>query len=78
LGFEVAKKGGTCGAVLNAANESAVELFLQGKIRLTEIAKICRSILNHHTYSENPNLEELICQDRWARDEVARWKPITC
>jgi 1-deoxy-D-xylulose 5-phosphate reductoisomerase len=65
LGFEVAKSGGTCGAVLNAANEAAVELFLEGKIRLTEIAKICGTILHHHTFSPHPTLEELLRQDRW-------------
>lgn len=78
LGFEVAKSGGTCGAVLNAANEAAVELFLEGKIRLTEIAKICGKILHHHTFSPHPTLEELLRQDRWARDEVTRWAQTTC
>lgn len=78
LGFEVAKSGGTCGAVLNAANEAAVELFLEGKIRLTEIAKICGTILHHHTFSPHPTLEELLRQDRWARDEVTRWAQTTC
>jgi len=78
LGFEVAKSGGTCGAVLNAANEAAVELFLEGKIRLTEIAKICGTILHNHTFSPHPTLEELLRQDRWARDEVTRWTQTTC
>ncbi|MEZ6077632.1 MAG: hypothetical protein R3C56_18785 [Pirellulaceae bacterium] len=33
LGWEVAERGGSCGAVVNAANEAAVELFLQGEIK---------------------------------------------
>jgi len=73
LGFEVAKKGGSCGAVLNAANEASVELFLQGKIRLTDIATICRTVLDQHHYSPSPSLAELLQLDRWARSEVLRW-----
>lgn len=73
LGFEVAEKGGTCGAVLNAANEACVELFLERKIRLTDIAKICRIVLNEHHYSPSPDLAELLKLDRWSREEVHRW-----
>lgn len=78
LGFEVARRGGTCGAVLNAANEAAVELFLNHRIRLTEIATICRTILDHHHYSPSPDLDELLRLDRWSRDEVSRWIKISC
>lgn len=78
LGFEVARRGGTCGAVLNAANEAAVELFLQSKVRLTDIAKVCRSVLQHHDFATNPSLAELLRQDRWARDEVMRWNKSLC
>jgi len=78
LGFEVARRGGTCGAVLNAANEAAVDLFLQSKIRLTDIAKICRSVLHHHDFASTPNLDELLRQDRWARAEVMRWNNSLC
>lgn len=78
LGFEVALRGGTCGAVLNAANEAAVELFLNHKIRLTEIAMICGSVLRNHDYSSSPSLDELMRLDRWAREEVFRWKKIPC
>ncbi|MFM8262723.1 MAG: 1-deoxy-D-xylulose-5-phosphate reductoisomerase [Pirellula sp.] len=78
LGFEVARRGGTCGAVLNAANEAAVELFLQSKIRLTDIAKVCRSVLQHHDFATSPSLAELLRQDRWARAEVLRWNKSLC
>jgi 1-deoxy-D-xylulose-5-phosphate reductoisomerase len=73
LGFEVASRGGSCGAVLNAANEACVELFLERRIRLTDIAKICKSILHHHHYSPSPSLSELLELDRWSRLEVQRW-----
>ena len=78
LGFEVARRGGTCGAVLNAANEVAVELFLQGKVRLTEIATVCRSVLAHHDFSPSPTLDELMRLDQWSRNEVSRWIKVTC
>lgn len=73
LGYEVAAKGGSCGAVLNAANEACVELFLDRKIKLTDIAKICRSVLNHHHFSPSPSLTELLQLDRWSRNEVQNW-----
>lgn len=73
LGFEVASRGGSCGAVLNAANEACVALFLERRIRLTDIAKICKSILHHHHYSPSPSLSELLELDRWSRLEVQRW-----
>jgi 1-deoxy-D-xylulose-5-phosphate reductoisomerase len=74
LGFEVARRGGTCGAVLNAANEAAVGLFLRGELRFLNIPRACRDILNHHHYSARPSLAELGSIDRWARQEVLRWK----
>lgn len=73
LGYEVARRGGTCGAVLNAANEAAVRRFLAGDLRFLDIARACKAILDHHHYSARPTLAELIAIDRWARQEVSRW-----
>jgi 1-deoxy-D-xylulose-5-phosphate reductoisomerase len=73
LGWEVARRGGSCGAVVNAANEAAVEHFLAGHIKFTEIVEGCRRILDEHHYDPNPNLEELLRLDRWAREEIDRW-----
>jgi 1-deoxy-D-xylulose-5-phosphate reductoisomerase len=73
LGYEVARRGGTCGAALNAANEAAVNRFLAGKLRFLDISRVCREVLAHHDYSPRPTLEELIRVDRWARQEVSRW-----
>jgi len=73
LGFEVARRGGTCGAVLNAANEAAVGLFLEGELSFLDIPHVCREVLEHHNYSERPSLSELNALDRWARQEVLRW-----
>jgi 1-deoxy-D-xylulose-5-phosphate reductoisomerase len=73
LGYEVARRGGTCGAVLNAANEAAVGRFLAGELRFLDIPRACRDVLAHHAYSARPTLAELASLDRWARQEVARW-----
>jgi 1-deoxy-D-xylulose-5-phosphate reductoisomerase len=75
LGYEVARSGGTCGAVLNAANEAAVTRFLAGELPFLDIPRVCRDILAHHHFSARPTMSELVAVDRWARQEVGRWKP---
>ncbi|MGD9856736.1 MAG: 1-deoxy-D-xylulose-5-phosphate reductoisomerase [Planctomycetaceae bacterium] len=74
LGFEVARRGGTSGAVLNAANEAAVARFLDGNLSFVDIPRVCRDILNSHDYDPNPTLDELFRQDGWARQETMQWK----
>jgi 1-deoxy-D-xylulose-5-phosphate reductoisomerase len=61
--------------VLNAANEAAVGRFLAGELRFLDIARACRAALESHHYSARPTLDELHAVDRWARQEVSRWKP---
>lgn len=73
LGYEVARKGGTCGAVLNAANEAAVGRFLEGGLRFLDIPRAVRAALDQHHYSVRPSPAELVGLDRWARQEVVRW-----
>jgi 1-deoxy-D-xylulose-5-phosphate reductoisomerase len=73
LGHDVARAGGTSGAVLNGANEAAVEAFLGGELHFTEIVPACRSVLDSHNFDPSPTLDRLIELDRWARQEVARW-----
>lgn len=73
LGHEVARDGGTAGAVLNAANEAAVEGFLKGELAFAEIVPACRSVLEQHHFESRPTLERLFELDAWARKEVGRW-----
>ncbi len=73
LGFEVADQGGTAGAVLNAANETAVERFLDGRLEFNDIPRLCRGVLDNHNFSRSPDLAELLRQDRWARTEAEQW-----
>ncbi|UCG15856.1 MAG: 1-deoxy-D-xylulose-5-phosphate reductoisomerase [Phycisphaerales bacterium] len=70
LGHETARRGGTAGAVLNAANESAVELFRAGEIRFPEIVQVTEQALGRHSFLADPSLQDLLAADRWARNEV--------
>lgn len=72
LGYEVAERGGTCGAVLNAANEAAVELFRNGVIPYPDIAHHTKRTLDRHEFEASPSFEDLLKADQWARQEVTR------
>ncbi len=72
LAYDSLRKGGTAPAVLNAANEVAVELFLKGKLEFLRIFEVLGSILGSHVPQAEPNLEAIYEADRWARDEVRK------
>jgi 1-deoxy-D-xylulose-5-phosphate reductoisomerase len=74
LGFEVARRGGTAGSVLNAANEVAVSRFLDRELSFCDIPRACRAILEAHDFDPSPTLAELFRQDNWAREEMRLWK----
>lgn len=71
MGFEAARAGGTAGAVLNAANEAAVEAFRQRRIPFGRIVELTRRVLDRHTVQGSPDLGALLEADQWARREVA-------
>ena len=73
LGLETASRGGTAGAVLNAANEAAVERFLNGTLRFDQIVLAIQNILEAHHFDPSPDLTELKKWDRWAREEMKQW-----
>ncbi|HBO45171.1 MAG TPA: 1-deoxy-D-xylulose-5-phosphate reductoisomerase, partial [Planctomycetaceae bacterium] len=73
LGLEVARRGGTTGAVLNGANEAAVAAFLGGRLGFARIVPAVRAALDNHDFDPHPDLERLLAIDRWAREEVLRW-----
>ena len=73
IGFDVIRYGGTSGAVVNAANEVANELFRMGKIPFGQIVKRTRRTLDSHMRSNfiaRPTLQQLLAADAWSRDEV--------
>ncbi len=57
-------------AVLNAANEVAVELFLNSAIGFHEISQIIESVMDAHTAQPASSLEPVIRSDAWAREEA--------
>ncbi|MEI6034055.1 MAG: 1-deoxy-D-xylulose-5-phosphate reductoisomerase [Verrucomicrobiae bacterium] len=64
--------GGTLPAVLNAANEVAVEAFLNRQIRFPQIWEIVARTMGESPHSEHPDLEGLIAADRAARELASR------
>jgi 1-deoxy-D-xylulose-5-phosphate reductoisomerase len=72
LAFEASRRGGTYPAVLSAADEVAVDRFLKGQIRFTDIPKIISKALDEHRGVSKPSLDEILAADAWARKAAAR------
>ncbi|MFA6989331.1 MAG: 1-deoxy-D-xylulose-5-phosphate reductoisomerase [Candidatus Gastranaerophilaceae bacterium] len=70
LAYEAGKKGGLYPAVLNASNEEAVYAFLEGKIKLTEIAPIVEKALENCENIKIPDIEDIMMADIKAREYV--------
>jgi 1-deoxy-D-xylulose-5-phosphate reductoisomerase len=73
LGYEVIRLGGTSGAVVNAANEIANEMFRAGNIRFGEIVQRVEAVLSRHKaagFIAQPTLDDLLAADAWARKEA--------
>ncbi len=60
LAYEAATCGGSMPTVFNAANELAVALFLNNKIKFLEIYDLIQKAMEHHKRIENPNVEEIL------------------
>ncbi len=72
IAYEVLQAGGEYPALYNAANEEAVYLFLDGKIRFTDIPEIIKRVIDTNPGFGSNSLEELLKADRWARDQVKK------
>ncbi|MFA4858372.1 MAG: 1-deoxy-D-xylulose-5-phosphate reductoisomerase [Candidatus Margulisiibacteriota bacterium] len=71
LAYEAGKAGGTAGAVLNAANEVAVQQFLNKKITFPQIPAKIKAALEKHQNKTTPSLNDLLAADQWARETIA-------
>lgn len=71
LAYAAGRRGGTMPAVLNAANEQAVELFLNGKISFVQIPQLIEMACDRHNCVTQPGLDDIIAADTWARQSVA-------
>lgn len=67
LAYSAIKTGGTMPAVLNAANEIAVEAFLKGKIGFMDIPNIIKNTMGAYTVKYNYSIDELLQSDEWGR-----------
>jgi len=67
IAYSALRKGGTAPAVLNASNEVAVQAFLDGRIRLNEIALINASLVDEHVPKSAGSLDLVLEADRAAR-----------
>jgi 1-deoxy-D-xylulose-5-phosphate reductoisomerase len=72
VAIEAGRKGGTYPTVLSSADEIAVELFLSGRIRFTDIARLVERALQQHKPVAQPTLEEILAVDTWAREKVSQ------
>ncbi|MDQ6787640.1 MAG: 1-deoxy-D-xylulose-5-phosphate reductoisomerase [Acidobacteriota bacterium] len=68
LAYKALKTGGTLPAAMNAANEIAVQAFLDDKIHLSDIPKIIESVMNNHKTTLAENLQVILAANNWARD----------
>ena len=67
LALEAGRRGGTCPAVLSAAAEVAVELFLDRRIGFADIPRLVEEALEQHRSIADPSLDDIIAADEWAR-----------
>jgi 1-deoxy-D-xylulose-5-phosphate reductoisomerase len=67
LAIEAGRAGGTCPAVLSAADEVAVQAFLERRIRFTDIPGLVDAVLQKHESCQSPGLDDILQSDTWAR-----------
>ncbi|OPG15651.1 1-deoxy-D-xylulose-5-phosphate reductoisomerase [Ferroacidibacillus organovorans] len=72
LAMQCGKMGGTIPAVMNAANEVAAHAFLRGELAYLKIIEMVSAVVEAHTPTYNPTLEEILDADRLARDETEK------
>ena len=72
LAYRVGRRGGTLPAVMSAANEVAVNLFLGGKISFNSIYSIVEEVVGRHSVIEEPGLSEILECDSDARNWARR------
>ena len=72
LAFDAARRGGSYPCVLNAANEEAVEAFLAERLRFGAIPLVIERVLEKHSPVAEPELDDILAAERWARDQARR------
>jgi 1-deoxy-D-xylulose-5-phosphate reductoisomerase len=72
LAYEVARRGGTAGAVLSAADEIAVQAFLDGRIAFGDIHAVLRQVEAAHEPGDGATIDGVLKADAWGREEACR------
>ncbi len=72
LAIETGRRGGTLPAVLNAADEIAVEAFLSRRLKFTGIHKVVEGVVQKHKIVATPSFSQILDADQWARQEADR------
>lgn len=70
LAIEAGKKGGTYPAAMCAADEVAVDMFLAGRIKFSDIPLLVEDVLTRHSAESHIDLESVMSADAWAREQV--------
>lgn len=70
LAYEALKAGGTMCAVYNGADEAAVSLFFEGKIKYLDIADVIEGAMRAYTNTDAGSMENICAADKWAREYV--------
>ena len=70
LAYQAIERGGNVPAIMNAANEVAVQAFLDGKIKFTHIANIIERAMNTFSYVQKPSLEDYFLTDAEVRQSL--------
>ena len=77
LAIDAMEIGKTMPAVLNAANEIAVQAFLEELISYKDIAELIRMVMQNHNPSPLKELQDVLIADRWAREETTKLVTVT-
>ncbi|MGB3493989.1 MAG: 1-deoxy-D-xylulose-5-phosphate reductoisomerase [Elainellaceae cyanobacterium] len=72
LAYAAGREGGSMPAVLNAANEQTVALFLEEKIQFLDIPRLIERVCDRHRQDNQPqpSLDDILAADQWARQQV--------
>ena len=77
LAIDAMEIGKTMPAVLNAANEIAVQAFLEELISYKDIAELIRMVMQNHNPSPLKELQDVLIADQWAREETTKLVTVT-
>ena len=73
LAYRALDRLGTACAALNLSNDFSVNLFLNGRIKFTEISRINEEILDNHPWTSNPNLSDLLNLENWVKEYLSKY-----